>query len=160
MNVLVKYKETCMQSKLSISPKFSGGVRQMRVKEARKNGYYLEMSPILTRVKKDFFGEPRILQLEFPLSQTSEKDDLVIAGIIAVLKGSDHPQSFTLPPDKADIALKKLRDMARLKMPETSTGVKFFRNGNHFTIVPVDARPGQLAIVYEFPETAAMFYNA
>lgn len=158
--MLVKYKETCMQSKLSIGPKFGGRVRKMMVRESIKNGYSLEMSPILTRVRKDFFGEPRMLQLEFPVSQTSEKDDLVLAGILAVLKGSDHPQSFTLPPDKAAIALKKLGDMVRFKMPDTSKGAKFFRGDGHFTIVPVDARPGQLAIVYEFPENAAMFYNA
>lgn len=144
--MLVKNKETCMQSKLSVSPKFCGGVRQMMVKEASKNGFCIEG------------GGNRI--------RTNETDDLVLAGILAVFKGSDHPQSFTLSSEKAAIVFERLEEMTRkgdkfkLAMPNPSRGAKFFRGYGHFTIVPVDARPNQLAIVYEFPESAAMFYNA
>lgn len=137
-----------MQSNLNIGPTFNGRVRQLMVREARKVGYSLESGGLSCLGVK-----------------TNNRDDLVLAGIISVLKGSCHPGDFILNPDKATIVLKKLQEMTRkgyvqYVMPNTSKGVKFFRSGNSFKIVPVDAVPKQLALIYEFPESAAMFYNA
>lgn len=134
-----------MQSNLNIGPTFHGRMRQMMVNKACKKGFSLEGCGGLTK--------------------TRECDDLVLAGIISVLKGSCHPGDFTLKPDKANIVLKKLQDMTdngyfRLAMPDASKGIKFFRGDGHFTMVPVDAVPSQTALLYEFPESAAMFYNA
>lgn len=112
--------------------------------------------------KKDIYGFPRLIEQQITTEiQTSERDDLVLAGILSVLKGRGNRQSFTLSPEKANIALKKLSEMSKCSMPDTSKGVKFLRRGdNQFIIVPVDAVPNQSAVAYQFPENAAMFYDA
>lgn len=134
-----------MQSNLNIGPAFHGRVRQMIINKTCKEGFSLEGC--------------------IGLAKTKERDDLVLAGIISVLKDSNQAKDFTLNSQKAKIVFNKLVDMTdngyfRLTMPDTSKGIKFFRGNDHFTMIPVDAKPNQLAIVYEFPENAAIFYNA